>query len=90
MLCGGLVATPRSRDLFVAYPVSFSLLDLYIRPISRTSVVCRSSVGHKVGSFRKFPSIIPRIVFCINRIFRCLYVRLLVRSRFFLYGRKGS
>ena len=43
---------------------------------------------HTVGLFRKFPSMIPRIVFCINRTFRCLYVRLLVRSRFFLYGRK--
>ena len=49
MLRGLLGATPRSRDFIVAYPVSFSLRYLYIRPISRTSVVCsfvrRSSQG---------------------------------------------
>ena len=47
MLCGLLGATPQFRDFIVAYPVSFSLRYLYIRPISRTSVVCsfvRSSV----------------------------------------------
>ena len=40
MLCGLLGATPRFRDFIVAYPVSFSLRYLYIRPISRTYVVC--------------------------------------------------
>ena len=40
MLCGLLGATPRSRDFIVAYPVTFSLRYLYIRPISRTCVVC--------------------------------------------------
>ena len=44
MLWGGPVATVRSRDLFVNYPVSFSLRYLYIRPISRHVCVsvCRS------------------------------------------------
>ena len=48
MLWGWPVATVRSRDFFVNYPVSFSLRYLYIRPISRhvcVSVclfVCRS------------------------------------------------
>ena len=44
MLWGVLVATVQSRDLFVAYPVSFSLRYLYIRPISRHVCldVCRS------------------------------------------------
>ena len=96
MLWGGPVATVRSRDFFVNYPVSFSLRYLYIRPISRTWMcACPSSclhvrvckTCHTVGILRKFPPIIPRIVFCINRTFRCLYVRHLVRSRFFLYGR---
>ena len=40
MLCGLLGATPRFRVFTVIYPVSFSLRYLYIRPISRTSVVC--------------------------------------------------
>ena len=35
-------ATPRSRDFIVAYPVSYSLRYLYIRPILRISVVCSS------------------------------------------------
>ena len=68
--------------------VGFSALSVH--PPDFTNLVCLSVVGHTVGSLRKFPYMIPRIVFCINRTFRCLYVRLLVRSRFFLYGRKGS
>ena len=38
------MATVRSRDFFVNYPVSFSLRYLYIRPISRHVCVsvCRS------------------------------------------------
>ena len=42
MLWGVLVATVQSRRFFVAYPVSFLLRYLYIRPISRASVVCPS------------------------------------------------
>ena len=51
MLWGGPVATVRSRDFFVNYPVSFSLRYLCIRPISRH--VCLSVclfVGHRESS----------------------------------------
>ena len=54
MLWGGPVATVRSRDFFVNYPVSFSLRYLYIRPISRTwmwlcmSVICMSECVKRV------------------------------------------
>ena len=51
MLWGVLVATVRSRDLFVNYPVSFSLRYLYIRPISRhvgLSVTGRRSLKTRV------------------------------------------
>ena len=48
MLCGGPGATPRSRDSFVNYPVSFSLRYLYIRPISRhVTSVCLSVTGRR-------------------------------------------
>ena len=51
MLWGVLVATVRSRDLFVTHPVSFSLRCLYIRPISRhvgLSVTGRRSLKTRV------------------------------------------
>ena len=58
MLCGGLVTTPRSRDLFVNYPVSFSLRYLknrYIRPISRhVTSVCMSVTGGRRSFVREF------------------------------------
>ena len=56
MLCGGPVATPRSRDFFVNYPVSFSLRYLYIRPISRHVCVsvCMSVITGRRSFVREF------------------------------------
>ena len=73
------------------HPPDFTSRCLHVRCLHVRCLhvrVCKTC--HTVGILRKFPSIIPRIVFCINRTFRCLYVRHLVRSRFFFYGRKGS
>ena len=75
MLWGGPVATVRSRDFFVTYPVSFPLRYLYIRPISRH--VCLSvclSVGHResspedTGPQYSYSSRVPYfLLHCVNR-----------------------
>ena len=84
MLWGGPVATVRSRDFFVTYPVSFSLRYLYIRPISRhvcVSVclsVCLSVTGSRRLKTRVLTSTVLFVTLGKSETYKETIVRVLV------------
>ena len=78
------MATVRSRDLFVNFPVSFSLRYLYIRPISRhvcVSVclsVCLSVTGSRRLKTRVLTSTVLFVTLGKSETYKETIVRVLV------------
>ena len=74
------MATVRSRDFFVTYPVSFSLRYLYIRPISRHVClsVCLSVTGSRRLKTRVLTSTVLFVTLGKSETYKETIVRVLV------------